>query len=544
MAASGATDFDGMIEAFLAEDFEDSPATATILGVDGFDDRTADLSEHAYRERARREDSWFGRFATTGNGLAPDQLIDRDLLLSALRGRQILRDWEVWRRNPDVYLGPGLTGVFALFLHRLRPEPELVQSAVARLRAVPATLADARVNLSAELATPILVRRSVGQARAGARYARDLVPAEVGDDAHRAELGEAGDIAARAYEDFAVFLEALAERASCTHAIGEERYTALLEEKELLGYGTVELRRRGGAAYAELDEQMQGLAADLRGTRDWRAVVEALNADHPATPEEMRKGYEDWTQRARDFLVENELVSFVEGEECRVVPSPPFQRPVLAVASYFRPPAFKPSGIGHFFVPFPPDGTSPDEIEKRLRNNSWSSIPTIAVHEAYPGHHWQLVTALQNPRVVRRVFGSSYFTEGWGLYAEAMMREQGFFAEPAHELCHLDARIFRAARIVVDTSLHMGEMSVDEAIEFMHSKASLSEPTARAEVARYCAWPTQAASYLTGSLEIERMRETYLSTGRGDLRSFHDTLAASGTLPIALAERSLTLVQG
>jgi uncharacterized protein (DUF885 family) len=82
-------------------------------------------------------------------------------------------------------------------------------------------------------------------------------------------------------------------------------------------------------------------------------------------------------------------------------------------------------------------------------------------------------------------------------------------------------------------------MTVDEAVAFMSTKATLTEPTARAEVGRYCAWPTQASSYLTGSLEIERIRERFFAERRGDLRAFHDAIAGSGGLPIALAERAV-----
>jgi uncharacterized protein (DUF885 family) len=144
-----------------------------------------------------------------------------------------------------------------------------------------------------------------------------------------------------------------------------------------------------------------------------------------------------------------------------------------------------------------------------------------------------------HPSAVRRTFRTPYFTEGWGLYAEDMMREQGFFTDPRHEMFQYEAMLFRAARIVVDTSLHLGEMSVPEAVEFMMTRANLPEPTARAEVARYCAWPTQASAYLTGCLEILRMRERYLAQPGATLRGFHDLLAGSGALPIALAEEAL-----
>jgi uncharacterized protein (DUF885 family) len=187
----------------------------------------------------------------------------------------------------------------------------------------------------------------------------------------------------------------------------------------------------------------------------------------------MRQTYAEWTERARQFLREHDLVAFPAGEECSVEPSPLYQRPILAVASYSQPPPFSSSLHGHFFVPFPPDGVSEEEIQQRLENNSYASIPTTAVHEAYPGHHWHLVTAKSNPSAVRRTFRTPYFTEGWGLYAEQMMREQGFFTDPRQEMGQFEAMLFRAARIVVDTSLHIGDMSFDEAVEFMRRQANV-----------------------------------------------------------------------
>src|SRR4029077_6016469 len=119
-----------------------------------------------------------------------------------------------------------------------------------------------------------------------------------------------------------------------------------------------------------------------------------------------------------------------------------------------------------------------------------------------------------------------------------MMMEEGFYDDPRHELGVGDARIFRAARIVVDTSLHIGDMAVEEAVQFMMDATGFTEPTARAEVGRYCSWPTQASSYLTGSLEIERMRKRYFDEDRGDLRSFHDRLAGRAPPPPGRAQRA------
>jgi uncharacterized protein (DUF885 family) len=527
-----------LVQRFFDEAWEEFPEEASALGLDGYDDRLSEHSAEAYARREASEDAWLARFESVPDaGLSADEAIDRDLIVSMLRGDQAMRDWAVWKRNPGTYLGPGLGGVFSLFLHRVRDDHELALSAASRLKRVPSILEDGRRNIDPSLASPIFVERAKGMCAAAIHYARDLVPGEVADPDDRAVLAEAAELAARAFEDFNGFLGTL--EPAGPYAIGAERYSAVLRDKEMLGYGAEEMRERGREEYERIAADMRKRARDLRGTDDFIAVIEELNQDHPKTPDEMRDMYEEWTERARAFLIERNLVTLPEGERCLVEPSPPFQRPVLAVASYTPPPFFKPSLTGHFFVPYPPDGTSEDEIQKRLESNSIVTVPTTSVHEAYPGHHYHLITMGANPRIARKVVFSSYFGEGWALYVERMMLEEGFYDDPRHELGAYDARIFRAARIVVDTSLHIGDMSFDEAVTFMMEKTGIAEPTARAEVGRYCSWPTQASSYLTGALEIERMRDAYLRAGRGDLRTFHDTLAASGSLPIALAERAL-----
>jgi uncharacterized protein (DUF885 family) len=540
---SAAAGFAELAAAFLQEEHEASPTFASQLGLTEYDDRADDLSESAFVRRTRASADWLARFeAVPEASLDAGARLDRDLLMAVLRGRAVMADWQMWRRQPATYLGPGLSGVFTLFLHRLRPEAELARAAAARLRAVPAQVADGMRNLAPDLAPRVYVQRALGQARAGARYARDVVPTEVTDPRHRAVVAEAGAVAAAAFDDFATFLEQLEPRARGEWAIGEARYTRLLRERELLGLDARALRERGWAEYERLDALLRRSAHDLAGHENWRTVLHQVNAVHPETPEAMLAAYADWTERARRFLAEQGLVTLPEGEVCRVEPSPVFQRPVLAVASYQAPPRFSPSRVGHFFVPFPPDGATPEDVRRRLQDNSFASIPTTAVHEAYPGHHWHLTMLKETRSAVRATFTTPYFNEGWALYAEQVMREQGFFADPRQVMCHHEATIFRAARIVVDTSLHAGEMGFDEAVQFMTERTSLTEPTARAEVARYCSWPTQAASYLTGCLEIRRIRERYLAVHGGGvdrLRRFHDGLASGGGLPPALAERAL-----
>ncbi len=538
------SEFASLVTSFLKEEYEDSPTLASSLGLTEYDERLDDTSAAAYERRRESDLQWLRKFrAVADDGLAPAERIDRDLLASVLRGRELYQPLEMWKRQPNYYLNPGLNGVFSLFLHRLRPERELADAAVQRLEGVPTNIKDGVANLDFSRTPRVYAERAIGQAKAAARYARELVPAEVKNASSKQRLTEAGATAAKAFDEFASHLESNKERATGEWAIGEELYSTLLREKELLPFGAAELRERGREQHELLSTEANRIATEIDGSGDWAKTCDRLNKIHAPTPDAMRDEYADWTERARSFLRDTGLVTLPPGEKCSVEPSPPFQRPVLAVASYQRPPAFRDTLHGHFFVPYPPDDTPPEEVQKRLEGNCSAGIPTTAVHEAYPGHHWHLVMAKANPSHARRIFGTAYFSEGWALYAERVMREQGFFTDPKHLLYQYEATIFRAARIVVDTSLHMGEMTFDEAVRFMVEKGNLTEPNARAEVGRYCSWPTQASSYLTGMLEIIDIRTRWLARrGKSDrpaLRAFHDAITSAGMLPTSLAEKAI-----
>ncbi|HEU4910824.1 MAG TPA: DUF885 domain-containing protein [Actinomycetes bacterium] len=545
----GARPFDTVAADLMADQFAANPVLASALGAIEHDARLPDLSAEGIAAAERREDEWAQRLRDLpDHELTGDERIDRDLALMVLRGRELQRGWADWRRSADHYAGTALTGVFSLLLNRLRPEPELAEVVAARLRATPELLEQGMANLDPQLAHPALLRRGLGQIGAGVAYSRSVAD-EFADGPARTAVAEAGEQAAAAFERYGSHVEALVEKATGEWAIGEARYDALLREAEGLSYGTRELREKGQAAYDDLAADMTERSRLLRGTDDFLAVLRDFNDDHPDTPEEMLALYREATDAARAFCVERDLVTMPAGERCVVAPSAPFTRAMLAVAHYMQPPPFAPAPPegarpGHFFVPYPPDGATPEQVTARLATNNRHGAWSIAVHEAYPGHHWHFAWLAANAasggaRPLRFVFGSTYFVEGWGLYAEDLLREQGFFGTPEQVLAQRDYRLFRAARIIVDTSLHLGEMTIEEGVDFMATRTSLSRETAHAEVLRYCAWPTQASSYLTGAMEIARMRRRWEDEDRGSLREFHDRAAGSGRLPIGLVERAL-----
>ncbi|AHH97072.1 DUF885 domain-containing protein [Kutzneria albida] len=517
---------------FMAWYLDANPMHAAMLGRTEQEHTFGDLSESGWLDRERQSAGWLDRLASV-RPADQDAAIDRDLIVSHLRGQRARAQWPTWRRDPAVYAGSPIQSLFGTFLHRQQPEPELVASALSRLAELPGVFAACRANLDPELSCELLVRRALSSLRTARQFLTVTLPGEVADESLRAKLAEAGESAAEEAESLATYLESFAERATGDWRMGEQLYSTLLTECEMLGYGAGELHERGLAAYEELAAEARALAGD-----DWQQAIRALQEDHPATLAELLAECTSETERARQFLLERDLVSFADGELCRVVPAPVFLRPLFAVPFYMAPRQLTASRTGHYFVPFTPEDADQEQLTHRLRGNFRAQVTSAAVHEAYPGHHWHLSWLAGNPRAVRKALTTSYFTEGWALYAEKMMREQGYFTDPGRELAHLDMRIFRAARIVVDTALHCGDMTVAQAEQYMGSRSSLNEGMAKAEVNRYCAWPTQAPSYLTGALEIDRIRADYLEAGLGDLKSFHDRIAGSGALPLGLARRA------
>ena len=165
------TAFAQLVDDFLANEWQISPVTASYVGLTEYDEQLDDLSAESFRRRDADAADWLKRFEAAAGHLADDHEIDRQLAMSAMRGRLIGADWEVWKRDPTTYSGTILNGLFYLFLNRLRPGADLVDAAVARLEQVPRALEQARANLDPALAAPLIVERG-HRVRAGRRPVR------------------------------------------------------------------------------------------------------------------------------------------------------------------------------------------------------------------------------------------------------------------------------------------------------------------------------------------------------------------------------------
>ena len=194
-----------------------------------------------------------------------------------------------------------------------------------------------------------------------------------------------------------------------------------------------------------------------------------------------------------------------------------------------------------------PDGGRPGifyvPIVDATKFNVTSGMESLFLHEAIPGHHYQLSLQQENTGLPKfRRFGSyPAFSEGWALYCESMGRELGLYTDPYQRLGALGDEMHRALRLVVDVGLHLKSMSREQAIDYLMANEPIAEPAATAEVERYLAMPGQALAYKVGALKLRELRTRYEKQlgKRFNLRAFHDELLAGGSMPLAILERHM-----
>ncbi len=198
---------------------------------------------------------------------------------------------------------------------------------------------------------------------------------------------------------------------------------------------------------------------------------------------------------------------------------------------YYNPPALDGSRPGRFYI-----------NQKSTADNPKWTLPTFMIHEGAPGHHFQLSAQqlIKDVPMLRKVLPFSAYAEGWALYAERIARtDMGFYDnDPLGDLGRLQAEMFRAVRLVVDTGMHAKRWSREQSIQYMIEKTGRTEAEVTREIERYVVWPGQATAYKVGQLAMLRMRdEAEQALGdRFDLRAFHEVILMNGSMPLAVLE--------
>ncbi|OUJ71792.1 DUF885 domain-containing protein [Hymenobacter crusticola] len=249
------------------------------------------------------------------------------------------------------------------------------------------------------------------------------------------------------------------------------------------------------------------------------------------------------------FKTPEEVLAVYRGVQARITPSLPkmFGRTPKAPFEIRQTEAFRAASASAQYNRASPDGSRPGifyvPIVDATKYNVTRGMDALFLHEAIPGHHYQIALQQENTDLpkFRRFASYSAFSEGWGLYAESLGKELGVYTDPYQYMGALGTEIHRAVRLVVDVGLHTGELTREQAIKYMMDNEPINEQAATAEIERYMATPGQALSYKMGSLKIQELRARYEKQlgNKFNLREFHDELLRDGSMPLAVLDKKM-----
>ena len=314
---------------------------------------------------------------------------------------------------------------------------------------------------------------------------------------------------------------------------GEAFYNARLQLSTTTDLTADQIHELGLAEVARLQGEMQTIMTRVGFTGSLQAMFAWLKTDprfqYPNTPE----GKEQYLTDARAFVAQvmaaaPQWFSDLPESALEVRAVEPWREATASIAFYNSP---------------APDGSRPGIYYVNLSDMTQvlkPQIEGISYHEGAPGHHFQIAYAQEMeglPRF-RRFGGYGAYAEGWGLYAERLGKEMGFYEDPYSDFGRLSTELWRAVRLVTDTGLHAKRWSREQAIDYFRRNSLLSERDIVKEVERYLTNPGQATSYKIGELKIMELRaraQTALGD-RFDIRDFHAVVLGSGSVPLDVLE--------
>jgi uncharacterized protein (DUF885 family) len=497
----------------------------------------ADYSAAAFvREIQDQQQTLDQLLAIKPEGLSLEQDIDRRLLIGIARSDvNTAQKQRRWENDPALYLPSEKLG--ALFAPEFPGSPaQRLEQLSSLLAALPATLAQGRRNLKRP---PLrFTNAAIFQAQGSIRTlaeGRGSLPELAGKDA---AIYEQAVAALNGYLDF--LQNDLLARSDGDWALGREAYDFILQNRWYMDTDAERILQRGLRAFDETEALAQGVASRMQPGKHWTEVYESLKDDHPSATD-IKQAYQQQMDAAQAFVRAHAVVTLPKGERVITIDTPPAMRRSSPFGTFQTASPFEGGLEGRLILTPIEEWMPPEQRAQRLRSHHTAWIPVIAVHEAYPGHHTQALIVNENPNLLRRVIREPIFSEGWGLFTEELMFELGFLQGDDVRLTQLRNRLWRAARVILDVSLHTGRMDFDEAVAFLVEKVRFEPYAAELEVGMYVERPTYVLGYLIGMQEIASIRAEYIRL-HGEPEppsSFYDRLLRIGSIPPALLREEL-----
>jgi uncharacterized protein (DUF885 family) len=522
-----------------------NPSYATALGLHEYDARLEDASRAAVDDETRA----VARFKTALEAIDPkaltlDSRLDRELLLHSLDSRRIGNE-EIrgWARNPDAY-SSGITGAaFVIISRDYAPAAERLKNLIAREKAMPAALQEARRNL--DNPPRIYTEIAIDQLDGNQGFFKNTVAeafADVKDPALQAEFKKSNDAVIAALGEYKTWLQKdLLPRSNGSFAWGADTYRRMLLADEMIDTPLDVLLAKAEANLRANQVLFAETARRIDPTKTPIEVLEALQKDHPK-PENLLAETQAELDALGRFMTDNHIVTIPpDSPPAQVKETPPFMRATTS-ASMDTPGPFEKAKLRGFYnMTLPDPSWNAEQTEDFMRQWFYPLTTNTSVHEVWPGHYLQFLYANQFPTDVRKVLGANSNSEGWAHYCEQMVIDEGFHAsQPQYRLAQLQDALLRNARFIVGIKMHTQGMTYDQAVEFFQKEGYQPKPVAVSESKRGTS-DALFGYYTMGKLAILKLRADYQQKlgPAFKLQDFHDRFIAMGPLPLPLVREAM-----
>jgi uncharacterized protein (DUF885 family) len=540
-----------LFQSYLDEEFRRHPVYATQQGNHDHDDRMDDLSPEARKTDA---ETTRGALDTLQkqidrNKLSRDGKIDFDIFRHYLTYQL----WQIDHDNrfefdPRVYGEYVSDSVFILFTQSSLPRERNVANAARRITFIPKVVAAAKAGLKnpPKVLTEIAIKRNRGAISFYEREVYEFAGETPGSEPLSTPCREA----VKALKDYQEWLEKeLLPRSAGDWRLGRERFARKLELELDAGLSADEVVKLAESEADRVEREMYTLARQLwakhfpgrplppddpTGRRAAvKAVMDELGKDH-GRPEDLVADARRTVEKIKAFIRDRKILTLPDPDTCKVVEMPEFQRG-FSVAYLNPAPPLDPKAASLYAVAPPPKEWTPERVETYLREYNSAMLQILTIHEAYPGHYVQLAYSSRCPSLVRKLLYSGTFAEGWAVYTEQMMLDQGYgdgdLSLRLHQLKFYQRAVINA---ILDNRMHCSQMTDEEAMRLLVGRGFQTEAEAVGKIARAKQSSTQLSTYFVGRTAFYRLRQDVQRKHGGafDLAKFHEAVLSHGTLPV------------
>ena len=527
---------------------ERSPEFASLLGDLRFNDRISDHSAKAINDWLAREESYMMRLAAIDpTGLTEQEKTSRELLMREFAEDEEAREFKEWEM-PVNQMGGIHTSYPQLVAQLSFKTVKDYDDWIARLHAIPKAFEQVTTNMAigmdeGRVPPRYLLEKVLPQVNSLGgdkpedsplalplkKFAAGIKPEE--QERIKEEMLEAiAKEVLPAYKRFARFLEVTyipagrAEPGAWALPGGQKYYAFRLHHITTTNLTADQIHKIGLDEVKRDEAQMLAIAQKL-GFADLKSFQASLKTNpklRGATRDGLLDAYRSYLGPMQAKLPQ------LFGR----LPRAPFE--VVAMPGYMEK-----NSPAAYYLQGTPDGSRPGRLQINTYNASdrnLYAVEAVAYHEGIPGHHLQISIAqeLDDLPAFRKQGQYTAFVEGWALYSERLGKDVGLYQDLYSDYGRLEADIWRAIRLVVDTGVHSKHWTRQQMVDYFHDHSAIDETNIQAEVDRYIAWPGQATAYKIGQLKILELRDRAKAAlgDNFDLRAFHDQVLDSGSLPL------------